>query len=428
MNKQDIILGKWWTSNNPSRKITGILNVKKKELFLSDSLNGDDFDEYFNRESYKPRFLQPNDSIFINGIDINSGQGIYSLVFYDNPRTCKQRLTPMGATHCYSYKISQIWGGGFLNNFDDLKSNKFICNINGLSQYTPATYPRLGVGQKKISLSMPNDVKVYSANGIFIYLHTSASYHSQTASSKYEFKNHVGLRITSRRKLPLSEATEYCRKIRNFFSITTNTKLTSGRTAFKRGPGYCHTITGEEYISKISKPLCRYATIKNELDRLLSKWLDVYDQYHIVFDQLSIFIGEKLPIETRFIIFTSIAETYVSLKEPNHNNSLQASLKYLNESLSKEMRVLDKFSTIKIDRIRTTRNKLVHGKLDNDNSQDAIITDIHELLIAGRLIEYLVITDIFKTLGSSNHILEEIRDYYRFYIDISSTRTQPELP
>lgn len=91
------------------------------------------------------------------------------------------------------------------------------------------------------------------------------------------------------------------------------------------------------------------------------------------------------------------------------------------------MRVLDKFSIIKIDKIRTTRNKLVHGKLDNDNSRDAVITDIHELLIAGRLIEYLVITDIFKTLGASNRILEEIRNYYRFYIDISSTRTQSEL-
>lgn len=245
MNKQDIILGKWWTSNNPSRKITGTLNVKKKELFLSDSLNGDDFDKYFNRESYKPRFLQPNDSIFINGIDINSDQGIYSLVFYDNPRTCKQRLTPMGATHCYSYKISQIWGGGFLNNFDDLKSNQFICDINGLSQYIPTTYPGLGAGRKKISLCIPSDVKVYSANGIFIYLHASATCHSQIASSKYEFKNHVGLRITSKHKLPLNEATEYCRKIRNFFSIVTNTKLTSDRTTFKHSLGYCHTITGE---------------------------------------------------------------------------------------------------------------------------------------------------------------------------------------
>ena len=70
------------------------------------------------------------------------------------------------------------------------------------------------------------------------------------------------------------------------------------------------------------------------------------------------------------------------------------------------------------NKIRTTRNKLVHGKLDKEISQEKIITDVHELLVVGKLMEYLVMVDIFKTIGANESIVNEIRNYYKFYIDI----------
>lgn len=415
MNNHKIILGKWWISDNPSRKIVGVLDIDKKELFLSDSLNGDDFDKYFSGKISEPRFLQPNDSIFINGIDMRNNQGIYNLVFYDNPKMCKQRLTVMDATYCYSYRISQIWQGVFLNNFGDLKSNQFIYDIHGLPQFIPTAKLKINKNRKKISLCLPDDIKIYSTSNTCIYLHNSVNYRPQAISSEYKFKNCIGLRITSRRKLPLSKSTEYCRKIVNFFSIITTTKLTTGMITLKCNHDYCHTIVDEDYTPKINKPLCGYITLRDELSQLLSKWLSLYDQYHVVFDQLSIFAGEKLPVETRFIIYAEIIETYVGIKSLNPGNNFQSSLEYLDKSLDKSMRIFNKSHK---NKIRTTRNKLVHGKLDKEISQEKIITDVHELLVVGKLMEYLVMVDIFKTIGANESIVNEIRNYYKFYINI----------
>ena len=285
-------LGEFWVADNKEHKIPGVLNQNTNSYEISFvNVNFNEYDE---------------DYLLINGVVENKK---LSLIIINNPiRSIHANVRNT------TYYIRYLFEGIHYNDKSQIEFNNINIKIDNISS-TIRLHSLTELTPKPEILLMKKHTKEYFANldefNLEIFLKTRSTFRHLSNGECANFNEEIILKLDYKKPKNINEIYSDIAKIKNLFTFLTGKSEIIGlyETLDKRELNIFIPIIAKTYSDKFQHDALIQFN-ENNLQKIFTKWFKNFDSLTGVYDLYFSTIGANLAIETLFLTYCQILESY----------------------------------------------------------------------------------------------------------------------